>query len=60
MLLPKKLSELVKIWKSYFKNNFAWFFETWCIYLYYHYADHTVDCKLCYKTSCCRLFIILC
>jgi len=28
-LFPK-LSELVKIGRSYNKNNFACFFETWC------------------------------
>ena len=26
----QKLSELVKIWRSYNKSNFAWFFETRC------------------------------
>jgi len=28
--LCQKLSDLVEVWRSYNKNNFACFFETWC------------------------------
>jgi len=53
--LCQKLSDLVEVWRSYNKNNFACFFETRCI-LDCHRGQRTGAVYECYEIDGCQWF----
>jgi len=42
----QKLLDLVEVWPSYNKNNFACFFETRCTCEYHGWQKHLENCQL--------------